>query len=105
MGQSIFNIAAPEDHDRLRMYLNTDSLSDPEWRKYFNIRLKRAGPRTESAVYEPVNVMGMQRPSSQSSTSTCTTICKESPTNSLNNEVTNFFLNVYFDQTKLTSIN
>lgn len=76
MGQTIFTIAAPEDHDRLRLYI-TQSGSDPststtnsqvhisdrDWRKYFNIRLKRAGPRSEPPVYESVNVMGMQRPS------------------------------------------
>jgi len=60
MGQSIYNIIAPEDHDRLRLHINSDVLGS-EWRKYFNVHLKRAGPRSEAAVYETVSFMGMQR--------------------------------------------
>lgn len=91
MGQSIFNVTAPEDHERLRMYLNQDPIAESEWRKYFNIRLKRAGPRTESAVFETVNLMGMQSPSCRSSSLSKTTFSngREVATTSqgLNNDV------------------
>lgn len=90
MGQSLFNITAPDDHERLRMYLQCEGVIEQEWRKYFAMRLKRAGPRSESAVYEPVRVMGMHRqfsgennhnsPSSSSSSSTTSN-------NTFNNEV------------------
>lgn len=87
MGQSIFNITSPDDHDRLRMYINRESVLDGEWKKCFNIRLKRAGPRTESPVYEPVRVMGVHRPSfdeNNKDTSTSKEIA-------LNNDVCNEF--------------
>ncbi|CAH0545669.1 unnamed protein product [Brassicogethes aeneus] len=61
MGQSLFNITAPEDHDRLRTYLRSEGVVEAEWRKYFKIKLKRAGPRSESPVYETVKMMGMHR--------------------------------------------
>lgn len=86
MGHSIYNIAAPEDRERLRMHISPEGLTDREWRKYFTVHLKKAGPRTESAVYELCSVMGMQRPASynnepesSSSSSTAST--------SLNNNV------------------
>lgn len=67
MGQSIFNLISPEDIDRFRMYINPNSdMSEADWRKYFNIHIKRAGPRNESPVYELVNIMGMQRPTENS---------------------------------------
>lgn len=62
MGQSIFNITSSDDHEKLRIYINSESVMDNDWKKYFSIRLKRATPRTESAVYEPVNLMGVHRP-------------------------------------------
>lgn len=65
MGQSVFNIIAPEDHDRLKLHLGSEELLGPEWRKYFNVHLKRAGPRSEAAVYELVSFMGMQRNSKE----------------------------------------
>ncbi|KAK9744548.1 Helix-loop-helix DNA-binding domain [Popillia japonica] len=69
MGQSIFNLISPEDVDRFRMYINPNSdMSEADWRKYFNIHIKRAGPRNESPVYELVNIMGMQRPTSNNGT-------------------------------------
>ncbi|GJQ79627.1 Met [Trypoxylus dichotomus] len=69
MGQSIFNLISPEDVDRFRMYINPNSdMSEADWRKYFNIHIKRAGPRNESPVYELVNIMGMQRPTDNSNT-------------------------------------
>ncbi|KAJ8934776.1 hypothetical protein NQ314_013202 [Rhamnusium bicolor] len=97
MGQSLFNITATEDHDRLRMYLQCEGVMEQEWRKYFNIRLKRAGPRSESAVYEPVKMMGMHRqlnneanhnilPSSSSPSS--------STSSTINNDVMVFFVKV-----------
>ncbi|XP_056634378.1 circadian locomoter output cycles protein kaput-like isoform X2 [Diorhabda carinulata] len=61
MGQSLFNITAPEDHDRLKMFLQCEGDIEHDWRKYFTIRLKRAGPRSESPVYEQVKMMGMHR--------------------------------------------
>lgn len=84
MGHSIYNIAAPEDRERLRMYISPDGLSDREWRKYFTVHLKKAGPRTESAVYEQCNVMGMQRPSSYSEPEGSSS---STPSTSLNNNV------------------
>lgn len=67
MGQSIFNLISLEDVDRFRMYLNPNSdMSEADWRKYFNVHIKRAGPRNESPVYELVNIMGMQRPTENS---------------------------------------
>jgi hypothetical protein len=56
MGQSIFNITPSDDHDRLRTYINSECVLDGGWKKYFSGRLKRAGPRTESAVYETVRI-------------------------------------------------
>lgn len=103
MGQSIYNITAPEDQDRLRVYLSTDNLSEPEWRKYFNIRLKRAGTRTESPVYEPVNVMGMPRLnqtafdcSNNSSSSNSSTSDRDAASNAFNNDVIIHLLNAFF---------
>ncbi|KAK4877506.1 hypothetical protein RN001_010012 [Aquatica leii] len=61
MGQSIYNITYSEDHDRMRLHIASDDLISSEWRKYFNVRLKRAGPRSEPPVYETVTFMGMQR--------------------------------------------
>nr|QQM99831.1 methoprene-tolerant protein [Galeruca daurica] len=61
MGQSLFNITAPEDQDRLKMFLQCEGDIEQDWRKYFTIRLKRAGPRSESPVYEQVRMMGMHR--------------------------------------------
>lgn len=66
MGHSVYNITAAEDRDRLRMFVNPEnSVTNPVWRKYINVHLKKAGPRTESAVYEVCSLVGMQRPSSQ----------------------------------------
>lgn len=60
MGQNIFNITAPEDQDMLRMHLNSQELAiDADWRKYFDVHLRRAGPRSEAPVYEAVRFMGM----------------------------------------------
>lgn len=61
MGQSIYNITYTDDHDRMRVHIGSDELICTEWRKYFNVRLKRAGPRSETPVYEMVTFMGMQR--------------------------------------------
>lgn len=74
MGQTLFNITSPDDHDRLKFYLQYDGALDAEYKKNFNLKLKRAGPRSETAVYEPVRLMGMHRlannntPQSSSST-------------------------------------
>lgn len=88
MGQSIFNITSPEDHDLLRLYLNADGVFDNEWKKCFNIRLKRSGPRTESAVYEPVRIMGVHRPSSQNNDyNQNTSTSRDATSSTLNNDV------------------
>ncbi|KYB28289.1 Circadian locomoter output cycles protein kaput-like Protein [Tribolium castaneum] len=92
MGQSIFNITSPDDHDRLRMYINTESVLDGDWKKCFNIRLKRAGPRTESAVYEPVRIMGVHRPGFDNDCNKNTSTSKEI---ALNNDVLLFFVKVF----------
>ncbi|XP_022907239.1 neuronal PAS domain-containing protein 2-like isoform X2 [Onthophagus taurus] len=61
MGQSIFNLISADDTERFRMYISTvNDISDNDWRKYFNMHLKRAGPRNEAAVYEVVNITGTQ---------------------------------------------
>lgn len=85
MGHSIFNITAPEDHEKLRMHISPDGLSDPEWRKYFTLYLKKAGPRTESPVYELCSVVGMERSVLDDSELTCS-----SPSTSLQNKVEMF---------------
>lgn len=60
MGQNIINITSPDDQDVLRMHLNSHELAmDADWRKYFDVHLRRAGPRSEAPVYEPVRFMGM----------------------------------------------
>lgn len=61
MGQTLFNITSPDDHDRLKFYLQYEGVLDAEYKKNFNLKLKRAGPRSETAVYEPVRLMGMHR--------------------------------------------
>ncbi|KAF2899287.1 hypothetical protein ILUMI_06889 [Ignelater luminosus] len=66
MGQSIYNITHPEDHDRLRLHISSNMWGS-DWRKYFNVHLKRSGPRSEAPVYEPVNFMGMQKTNSDKS--------------------------------------
>ncbi|XP_017779280.1 PREDICTED: aryl hydrocarbon receptor nuclear translocator-like protein 1 isoform X1 [Nicrophorus vespilloides] len=99
MGQSIFNITAQEDHDRFRMYITSDSIPEREWRKYFNIRLRRAGPRSESPVYESVNVMGMQRMTSinqtQSSQDSSSSNSRDVSSQSVSNEMWVFFVRLY----------
>ncbi|XP_049819781.1 aryl hydrocarbon receptor nuclear translocator-like protein 1 isoform X3 [Aethina tumida] len=74
MGQSLFNICAPDDHDRLRTYLKCSGAVEADWRKYFTVRLKRAGPRAETPVYEAVKMIGMHR--------TLDTFCMNSPSSS-----------------------
>lgn len=102
MGQSLFNITSPEDHDRLRTYLSSEGVLETEWRKYFNIHIKRAGPRSESAVYEMVKMMGMHKQlgntnpnnspsSSYSGCSGASTSSRELST-TFNNEILVFFV-------------
>lgn len=81
MGQTLFNITSPDDHERLKFFLQYEGALDAEYKKNFNLKLKRAGPRSETAVYEPVRLMGMHRlatnPSySQSPTSSTTVAIK-----------------------------
>lgn len=96
MGQSLFNITAPDDHDRLRVYLQSEGEIEHEWKKYFNIRLKRAGPRSESAVYELVKVMGMHRQVNNDSDVNSPSKCSPSSSTSstMNNEVLVFFVKI-----------
>ncbi|VEN49933.1 unnamed protein product, partial [Callosobruchus maculatus] len=102
MGQSLFNITSPEDHDRLRMYLQCEGVLEHEWKKYFTVRLKRAGPRSEQAVYEPVNIMGMHRhengigasANAAGSTSPSTSTSSVTSTGTLNSDILVFFVKV-----------
>lgn len=61
MGQSIYTIASPEDHGRLKKHLNPN-YTDTDWRRYFRLSLAKAGPRSETPTYEAFSVMGMIRP-------------------------------------------
>nr|UTE95860.1 met1 [Lasioderma serricorne] len=97
MGHSIFNITAPEDHDILRMYIGPDGLQDPDHRKQFNVRLRRAGPRTESAVYELCSIMGIQTNYKLDDTADIDCISEHSSNSSqvaLNNDILIFFVKV-----------
>lgn len=59
MGQSMYQITAPDDHDILRLYLQRDTTMDSDWRRYFKIKLKKAGPRSETTVYEEIRMTGL----------------------------------------------
>ncbi|KAJ8976458.1 hypothetical protein NQ317_012836 [Molorchus minor] len=78
MGQSLFNITSSDDHDRLRTFLHCEGDMEQEWKKYFTIKLKRAGPRSESAVFEQVKMMGMHRQLNNNSEETSVS-CSNSP--------------------------
>ncbi|KAI4470957.1 circadian protein clock [Holotrichia oblita] len=102
MGQSIFNLISPEDVDRFRMYINPNSdMSEADWRKYFNIHIKRAGPRNESPVYELVNIMGMQRPTSNNTT---LVNGRDLAPTSNNNDLWIFFVRVLRPESPITHI-
>ncbi|XP_023027350.1 methoprene-tolerant isoform X1 [Leptinotarsa decemlineata] len=99
MGQSIFNITSPEDHERLRTYLQCEGDVDREWKKYFSVRLKRAGPRSESAVYEPVRMMGMHKPAgypelNHNSPSSSSSSSSSSTSSGLNNSIMVLFVKI-----------
>ncbi|XP_063920625.1 circadian locomoter output cycles protein kaput-like isoform X2 [Zophobas morio] len=95
MGQSIYNITSPEDHDLLRMYISTESVLNCQWKKCFSIRLKRAGPRTESAVYEPVRIMSVHRSSNNNDYNQNTSTSRDAASNTLNNDVLLFFVRIF----------
>lgn len=62
MGQSLFNITSPDDHEKLRTFLRSDFTNCEfhyNWKRYFNLNLKRAGPRSEQPVFEPVKFMSI----------------------------------------------
>lgn len=62
MGQSLFNITATDDHEKLRTFLRADQNQfdfQCNFKGNFNMHLKRAGPRSEQPVYEPVKFMNM----------------------------------------------
>ncbi|XP_050301805.1 aryl hydrocarbon receptor nuclear translocator-like protein 2 isoform X2 [Anthonomus grandis grandis] len=61
MGQSLFTVTASEDHDRLRMYLGCEGEIEQSWKKYFNIKIRRAGPKSEAPHYEAVRLMGIHK--------------------------------------------
>lgn len=89
MGQSLFNITNSNDQDRLKMFLQCEGDIEQEWRKSFIIRLKRAGPRSETPVYEAVRMMGMHRQAPNLHNSildTCSTTSSSSSTSGVNND-------------------
>ncbi|KAF5305308.1 hypothetical protein FQA39_LY09273 [Lamprigera yunnana] len=93
MGQSIYNITYSEDHDRMRLHIASEDLLSSEWRKYFNVRLKRAGPRSETPVYETVSFMGMQRSNSNERTEAHNgSNSKDVVSSTTNNDVLVFFV-------------
>ncbi|CAH1110029.1 unnamed protein product [Psylliodes chrysocephalus] len=98
MGQSLFNITNSNDQDRLKMFLQCEGDIEQEWRKSFIIRLKRAGPRSETPVYEAVRMMGMHRQAPNLHNSildTCSTTSSSSSTSGVNNDdVLVFFVQV-----------
>lgn len=97
MGQSIFNLTAPEDQEVIRLHLHSENFSEKEWRKHFSIRFKKAGPRSESAIYETVTLMGVHISPSTNYSKGITTNGKEVVTSSsLNNEVNNVFNYIFF---------
>ncbi|XP_076271610.1 circadian locomoter output cycles protein kaput-like isoform X2 [Rhynchophorus ferrugineus] len=61
MGESLYSVTAEEDRDRLKTYLQCEGELGQSWRKYFSIRIKRAGPRSEPAVYECIKMMGIHK--------------------------------------------
>ncbi|KAH1002624.1 hypothetical protein HUJ04_008693 [Dendroctonus ponderosae] len=61
MGQSLFTVTALEDHEKLRMYLTGDGEMMPGWKKYFTVKIKRAGPKSETPQYESVRMMGVHK--------------------------------------------
>lgn len=89
MGQSIYTIASADDHDKLKVHLSLE-LIDIEWRRYFNVSLAKAGPRTESPTYEQFNIMGMIRPSRESSSSTSSSSSSSSTCSKVNDNVRAF---------------
>ncbi|KAL1517549.1 hypothetical protein ABEB36_001299 [Hypothenemus hampei] len=62
MGQSLFTVTAPDDHDLLRYYLMPEGDTKQSWKKYFSIKIKRAGPKAETTPqYEIIKLVGMHR--------------------------------------------
>lgn len=99
MGQSIFTITPSTDHDRLRMYLTAFEGIGDQIKKYFNIRLKRAGPRTEVPAFENVRVMSIHRPYNEDSGSSTHSSPRShsgevSVSSTINNDILILFLRI-----------
>lgn len=95
MGLSIYNIISPADHERLRVYLNCEKYNGV-WRENFHILLKRAGPRTESAVYERVQLVGVPQTDNEPNCNTSSrgdTVA--TPSNNSVSVISAFFFLVY----------
>lgn len=96
LGQSLYNITSPTDHDILKVHITPDSILYSDWRKYFRLHLKRAGPRSEKPVYENVVFTGLLKSdkstflsSSSSSSSPSTSSCDDyGPSTSSSSEST-----------------
>lgn len=91
MGQSIYNIISPDDQDCLRKYITAENKPDVEWKTSFGGRLKRAGPRTESPVYESVRIRSIHYMNDHNQNSST---AKDATTNSINNHVLLFFVTI-----------
>ncbi|XP_030765878.1 circadian locomoter output cycles protein kaput-like isoform X2 [Sitophilus oryzae] len=61
LGESLYSVTASEDRERLKTYLRCEGELEQGWRKYFSIRIKRAGPRSEPAIYETIKMMGIHK--------------------------------------------
>ncbi|XP_025836847.1 neuronal PAS domain-containing protein 2 isoform X2 [Agrilus planipennis] len=96
MGQSLYNLTLSEDHDVLRLNLTCESTASIEWRKHFNIRLKRAGTRTEPPSYETVNFRGLLKPKNNGSSPTNYSTSKDlAQAGTSHNNLLIFFVRVY----------
>ncbi|XP_060535881.1 basic helix-loop-helix ARNT-like protein 1 isoform X2 [Cylas formicarius] len=101
MGQSLFGLAAPEDHEKLRTHLQSEGEVDTDWRKYFAVSLRRAGPRSETPVYESVRMMGVHRhlggsahaPDSPSTSSSSSSVASPQAT-PVNTDILVFFVKI-----------
>ncbi|KAL3280019.1 hypothetical protein HHI36_017527 [Cryptolaemus montrouzieri] len=97
MGQSIYNITLPTDHEKLRTYLNSFGDLETRWRKYFTVSLKRAGPRSEVPVFETVRVMSIHRPCSDDQrdcNQNTSTSSEVSTINTVNNDILVLFIRI-----------
>ncbi|XP_066138919.1 basic helix-loop-helix ARNT-like protein 1 isoform X1 [Euwallacea fornicatus] len=61
MGQFLCSIVAPEDHERLRSQLASEGEILTNWKRDFNIKMRRAGPKSEAPQYEVIRLMGVSK--------------------------------------------